>query len=114
MSAALAIDDAFKAAETGDYEVAKQICAGILERDAENAEALHLLGVLAYQVGLQAQEALSLIDRAIAADPDNNRFFNTRGALYYALGMNAEAQLDQPASQFVGHCVVSLRSASLP
>jgi tetratricopeptide (TPR) repeat protein len=92
VAAALAIDDAFKAAETGNYEAAKQICAGILERDAENAEALHLLGVLAYQVGLQAQEALSLIDRAIAADPDNNRFFNTRGALYYALGMNAEAE----------------------
>jgi tetratricopeptide (TPR) repeat protein len=92
VTAALAIDDAFKAAETGDYEAAKQICAGILEKDAENAEALHLLGVLAYQIGLQAQEALSLIDRAIAADPDNNRFFNTRGALYYALGMNAEAE----------------------
>jgi tetratricopeptide (TPR) repeat protein len=92
MAAALAIDQALKAAETGDYEAAKQICAGILERDAENAEALHLLGVLAYQVGLQAQEALSLIDRAIAADPHNNRFFNTRGALYYALGMNVEAE----------------------
>ena len=92
MAVAWAIDDAFKAAENGDYEGAKQICAGILEQDAENAEALHLLGVLAYQVGLQAQEALSLIDRAIAADPDNNRFFNTRGALYYALNMNAEAE----------------------
>ena len=92
MAAALAIDDAVKAAETGDYEAAKQICAGILEQDAENAEALHLLGVLAYQVGLQAQEALNLIDRAIAADPDNNRFFNSRGALYYALSMNAEAE----------------------
>ena len=92
MSAARAIDDAFKAAETGDYEAAKQICAGILERDAENAEALHLLAVLAYQVGLQAHEALSLIDRAIAADSDNSRFFNTRGALYYALGMNTEAE----------------------
>jgi len=92
VAAALAIDDAVKAAETGDYEAAKRICAGILEQDAENAEALHLLGVLAYQVGLQAQEALNLIDRAIAADPDNNRFFNSRGALYYALGMNAEAE----------------------
>jgi tetratricopeptide (TPR) repeat protein len=92
VSAARAIDDAFKAAETGDYEAAKQICAGILEQDAENAEALHLLGVLAYQVGLQAEQALSLIDRAIAADPDNHRFFNTRGALYYALGLNAEAE----------------------
>jgi len=92
VAAALAIDDAVRAAETGDYEAAKQICAGILERDAENAEALHLLGVLAYQVGLQAQEALNLIDRAIAADPGNNRFFNTRGALYYAINMNAEAE----------------------
>ena len=58
MAAALAIGDAFKAVETGDYEAAKQICAGILEQDAENAEALHLLGVLAYQVGLQAAGSL--------------------------------------------------------
>jgi len=93
VAAAFAIDDAFRAAETGDYESAKQICAGILEQDAENAEALHLLGVLAYQIGLQAQEALSLIDRAIATDPGNHRFFNTRGALYYAVGMNAEAEI---------------------
>jgi tetratricopeptide (TPR) repeat protein/precorrin-6B methylase 2 len=92
VSAARTIADALKAAETGDYEAAKLICAGILEQDAENAEALHLLGVLAYQVGLQAQEALGLIDRAIAADPSNSRFFNTRGALYYALDMNAEAE----------------------
>ncbi|WP_395018310.1 tetratricopeptide repeat protein [Dongia sp.] len=96
MAAALPIDDAVRnavrAAETGDYEAAKRICAGILEQDAENAEALHLLGVLAYQVGLQAQEALNLVDRAIAAEPANSRFFNTRGALYYALGMNAEAE----------------------
>jgi tetratricopeptide (TPR) repeat protein len=92
VAAALAIDQALKAVETGDYESAKQICAGILEHDAENAEALHLLGVLAYQVGLRAQEALSLIDRAIAADPSQHHFFNTRGALYYALGMNAEAE----------------------
>lgn len=92
MAAALAIDDAVRAAETGDYEAARLICAGILERDAEHAEALHLLGLLAYQVGLQAQEALNLVDRAIAAAPDNSRFFNTRGALYYALGMNAEAE----------------------
>jgi tetratricopeptide (TPR) repeat protein len=90
--AAWAIGDAFKAVETGDFESAKQICAGILAEDAENAEALHLLGVLAYQVGLQAQEALGLIDRAIAADPGKHHFFNTRGALYYALGMNAEAE----------------------
>ena len=59
---------------------------------AENAEALHLLGVLAYRVGLQAQEALGLIDRAIAAAPENGRFYNTRGALHYALGMNTAAE----------------------
>ena len=119
MPAALAIDDALRAAETGDFESAKQICAGILERDAENAEALHLLAVLAYQVGLQAQEALGLIDRAIAADPENGPFFNTRGALYYALGMNAEAEAafrratalnpgDAPAWNNLGNALLKL------
>jgi len=92
MSAALSIDDAIDAATAGDPEAAKRICTGILERDAENAEALHLLGVLAYRTGLSAESALELIDRALSLEPDNSRFHNSRGALYYALGLNSEAE----------------------
>lgn len=92
MPADFAIQDAFKAAETGNYEEAKRICAGLIQRDPNDAEALHLYGVAAYQSGLDPEAALGLIDRAIAASPENSRFFNSRGALYYALGMNAEAE----------------------
>jgi tetratricopeptide (TPR) repeat protein len=92
LPADFAIQDALKAAEVGDYEEAKRICAGLIEVDPNNAEALHLYGVAAYQSGLDADAALSLIDRAIGADPENSRFLNSRGALFYAQGMNAEAE----------------------
>ena len=92
MAAALSVDDAIDAAAAGDPEAAKQICAGILERDADNAEALHLLGVLGYRTGIGAEAALQLIDRALALDPENSRFHNSRGALYFALDLNAEAE----------------------
>jgi type II protein arginine methyltransferase len=92
VSAARSIDDAIDAAASGDPEAAKRICAGILETDADNAEALHLLGVLAYRTGLGAESALQLIDRAIAIDSEVSRFHNSRGALYYALDLNTEAE----------------------
>jgi tetratricopeptide (TPR) repeat protein len=88
-----AIENAIKAAETGDFEEAKRICAGLIETDPNDAEALHLYGVAAYQSGLDADAALGLIDRAITANPANSRFYNSQGALYYALGRNAEAEL---------------------
>jgi tetratricopeptide (TPR) repeat protein len=90
--AEFAIKDAIKAAEAGDYETAQRVCAGVLEGEPENHEALHLLGMVAYQAGVEAESALGLIDRAIAASPDNARYYNSQGALYYALGMNAEAE----------------------
>jgi tetratricopeptide (TPR) repeat protein len=86
------IQDAIKAAESGDFAEAKRICAGLIEADPNDAEALHLYGVAAYQSGLDPEAALGLIDRAIAANPDNSRFYNSRGALQYALGMNVEAE----------------------
>ena len=92
MPADFVIKDALKAAETGNYEEAKRICAGLIETDPNDAEALHLYGVAAYQSGLDPEAALGLIERAITANPENGRFHNSRGALYYALGMNAEAE----------------------
>jgi tetratricopeptide (TPR) repeat protein len=87
-----AIQDAVKAAETGNYEETKRICANLIEANPNDAEALHLYGVAAYQCGLDAEAALGLIDRAIGANPENSRFYNSRGALYYALDMNGDAE----------------------
>jgi Flp pilus assembly protein TadD len=76
-----AIQNAVKAAETGDFEETKRICASLIEADPNDAEALHLYGVAAYQSGLDPKAALGLIDRAIAANPENSRFYNSQGAL---------------------------------
>jgi len=86
------IQNAVKAAETGDFEQAKRISASLIEANPNDAEALHLYGVAAYQSGLDPEAALGLVDRAIAANPENGGFYNSQGALYYALGMNAKAE----------------------
>jgi tetratricopeptide (TPR) repeat protein len=86
------IQDAVKAAEAGNLDETKRICAGLIEADPNDAEALHLYGVAAYRSGLDPKAALGLIDRAIGADPGNSRFYNSQGALYYPLDMNAEAE----------------------
>jgi tetratricopeptide (TPR) repeat protein len=87
-----AIEDAVTAAGVGNYEEAKRVCAGLIEANPNDAEALHLYAVAAYQSGLDPAAALGLIDRAIAANPSNSRFYNSRGALYYALDRNVEAE----------------------
>ncbi|MGA1983009.1 MAG: tetratricopeptide repeat protein [Acidobacteriaceae bacterium] len=54
----------------------------VLESHPNHPVALHLLGVIACQTG-QPADALELIDRAIASDPDNAEFhFNRANALF--------------------------------
>jgi tetratricopeptide (TPR) repeat protein len=118
-----AIQNAVKAAETGDFEETKRICASLIEADPNDAEALHLYGVAAYQSGLDPKAALGLIDRAIAANPENSRFYNSQGALYYALDMNVEAEAafrrstelnpkDGPAWNNLGNALLRLDRAA--
>jgi predicted O-linked N-acetylglucosamine transferase (SPINDLY family) len=56
----------------------------ILEGSPNHADALHLLGVLGYQVGLAAP-ALELLDRAIEVNPDFAEAHFSRGNALYAL-----------------------------
>ena len=71
---------------------AKTICLDLLDGDPNHAAALHLLAVIAYQTGAKAEDALNMLDRAIELDSSQGQFFNTRGALYYALGHNGDAE----------------------
>lgn len=80
------------AAEAGDLDGAKAICLNLLDADQDNAPALHLLGVIAYQTGAKAEVALDMLERAIALDPEQAQYFNSRGALLYDLGRNGDAE----------------------
>lgn len=62
----------------------------ILEIAPDHADALHLLGLLAFQQG-RAPEALELVDRAIARNRRAARYHNTRGLALGAANRPPEA-----------------------
>ena len=66
----------------------------LLQRDPENSDALHLLGMLAAAAG-QPQQALELVGRALRGGATGD-MHNTMGIAHRALG-----QLDQALEQFV-------------
>ena len=76
----------------GRLPQAEATCQQILRTEAGNAEALHLLGLIAYRVG-KKELALELIGRAIQADPNKAAYHCNLGPVYRAL-----ARLDEAAA----------------
>lgn len=85
------IEPVMVAIENGQLGEARAICADIVARQPDNPDATHLLGVITFQNGADPIAALNLIDRAIELDPAWAQFHNSRGALLYSLGHNADA-----------------------
>ncbi|HLA39492.1 MAG TPA: tetratricopeptide repeat protein [Candidatus Glassbacteria bacterium] len=81
----------------GRLQDAAVIYRKVLTRDPRNPDALHLLGVIAHQVGnpQQAVECISLAidycDQAVPRIPSNPIAHNNLGEAYRALGRIAEA-----------------------
>lgn len=72
------------ALEAGNLEEASRICSAIIAADPAHAPAVHLLGIITYQSGAGVAAALELVERAIALDPTQSKFYVSRGALRYA------------------------------
>ncbi len=85
--------------QSARLEQAARIYQGILARDGEHPDALHLLGVVALQQG-DPQRAVDLIGRAVAVNPSAAAFHANLAEAYRALG-----QLDRA----VGCCQLALR-----
>ncbi len=75
----------------GNAAAAEPIYRRIIETDPANPEAHHLLAVLALQRGA-ADDALALVERAIAVDGSAARYRNTEGNAHMALGAVAAAE----------------------
>lgn len=90
---ALQMDTAFEQAlarhRAGDLAGAQAAYRVVLRHDPAHVDALHLLGVLAHQLG-HHQEALGLVDRALAQRPSAIAYTN-RAAVLSALGRRHEA-----------------------
>jgi protein O-GlcNAc transferase len=74
----------------GQLDRAAQIYGQILEADANHADALHLLGVIAHQWG-QHGAAIEHIERAIRLKGNQAAFHNNLAEAYRALGKSANA-----------------------
>ena len=69
---------------------AGSLCQTILRSLPNNADALHLLGVINYQAG-RYQLAIEYIKKAIVIDPSKAHYHNNIGEAYRGLGFIEEA-----------------------
>ncbi len=76
---------AAKAHEGGQWEQAEKLYKETLKADPQHADALHMLGYLAYQNG-RNDIAVDLVNRAIGVDPRPPSYHNTLGGALLAQG----------------------------
>jgi len=84
--------DAIEHHKAGNLAAAEAIYRDVLAADPRNADALHMLGVLASQRGDQ-QQALSLLGRAIRINPAAPFYHNNLGNVLFQAGRFADARL---------------------
>lgn len=84
---------------SGQYAEAETILRSILQSSPRNPIALNNLGYFFVERGENLQEALDLIQRAIAIDPTNPSYLDSLGWAYFKLGRTDEAirQLEEAA-----------------
>ncbi len=82
---------AFTHHQAGQLREAEAIYRQILQADPNHVESLHLLGLVAYQVG-QPQAAVELIGRAVALRGDRAVFHANLGEAYRVLGKASDAE----------------------
>lgn len=82
----LAIDH-FQAGNTAE---ALKLCLAILDQAADNVDALHLGGLLAFQQG-QTETAANLLQKAVQIDPTFIDAYINLGQVYQALGRKQDA-----------------------
>jgi len=89
LSASL-FEEAYRRHQAGQLAEADHACRQALGIDPDNADALHLLGVIAGQTGFHEQ-SLQLIDQALAISPNFAEAHANRGVALMALGRGPEA-----------------------
>ena len=79
------IEDGLAHHRAGRLKQAAAAYRRVLEVEADNPDALHLLGVVAHQSG-DHETAIGLIGKAIGADPSNAGYHSNLGEVYRAAG----------------------------
>ena len=76
--------------QRGDLLSAAGLYQSVLDRFPDQPDALHLLGVIAGEMG-ELEKAVKLIDRSLQLDPGNAVFFNNYGNVLRQIGAPMDA-----------------------
>jgi protein O-GlcNAc transferase len=87
------LSDAIALHRNGQLPEAREQCRRMLQVEPNQAETLHLMGVIAYQQGHHRQ-AVEFISKAIENKPAHPMFHNNLGLALEALDLEAEAKLE--------------------
>ncbi|MFZ1413348.1 MAG: tetratricopeptide repeat protein [Defluviicoccus sp.] len=87
------LQEALRHHQAGRLRDAARLYQSVLKAHPRNADALHLLGLVAHQEGQHAR-ARSLVSRALKERPGDPRFLNALAAI-----LRAEGQLEEAAAQ---------------
>ena len=79
------VDDGLAHHRAGRLAQAEAAYRRVLEVEPDNADALHLFGVLAHQTG-DNELAATLIEKAVTLRPNAADFHSNLGIVYHALG----------------------------
>ena len=78
--------------QSGDFQNADRCYQAVLGQNPQNFHALHLMGVLAHQVG-RNEIAIPLLEKAVQLAPRMTEFHNNLGSVYKASGRFEDAVL---------------------
>ncbi len=87
---AQALDIGLQHQQAGDLRKAEETYRQILQVDPNHADALQLLGTIAFQTG-HFNAAIDLISRAIQASPDHAPFWYNLGVIHKEMGASERA-----------------------
>jgi tetratricopeptide (TPR) repeat protein len=92
----------------GDFDGAERALRDLLRRDPSDATALNHLGYMFAERGQRLDEAVQLVQRALAEDPGNPAFLDSLGWAYYRQGKLdlADAPLTEAAEKLPGNSVI--------
>ncbi len=82
--------EAYQHHQAGRLEAAEECCRRVLDAAPNHADAVHILGLIAFQRGEQ-ERAVELVMRAIESDPTRFSFHNNLGNILKVLGKLEEA-----------------------
>ena len=94
---------------------AEKLLRGIIAGDPLHAGALNYLGYMLANRGQKLPDALALIDRALAVEPGNPAYLDSRGWALFKMGRTteAEAPLRQAATALRGNSVIQSHFADV-